>query len=84
VSRKIERPAVARHIHIFEEDWDFLEQYFGRRSANPIGPSKAIRNIVHKHIGAIRAKQLAAIDEMSPAMEADAAEIARRLKGAGL
>lgn len=62
MSRKIERPAVARHIHIFQEDWEFLEQFFGRGTANPIGPSKAIRNIVHKHVGAIRARQLEAID----------------------
>lgn len=59
MSRKIERTAVSRHIHIFEEDWNWI-----LANLPGMGPSQVIRNIVHKHLNAIRARQTEAIDSI--------------------
>ena len=79
MSARIEKPAVARHLQIFEEDWLFLDANFGLRSAHPIGVNKAIRNIVHSRVKALRAKQIGAIDEASPSERANDAAIAARI-----
>jgi hypothetical protein len=79
MSARIEKPSVARHLQIFEEDWEFLDINFGLRSAHPIGISKAIRNIVHSRVKALRAKQIASIDEASPSEARNDTEISFRL-----
>lgn len=55
MTKALHLPSRPRHIRIWDEDWAFLEQHFGRTSARPIGATKAIRSIVHSFVERIKA-----------------------------
>lgn len=50
MSRKHEEPTVARHLEVFESDWRFLQEHFGRESEERVGVSRAIRGIIRKGV----------------------------------
>lgn len=58
MSKKSPQSQSRRHVHIFDEDWDFLERSFGGR----ISVSQAIRKIVHVRCNELRAKVQHKID----------------------
>jgi hypothetical protein len=64
VSRKAELPQSSRHILIFDEDWEFLDRYYGRLSSSRLGVSVAIRKIVHRKVSELKAQMLAREDRM--------------------
>ncbi len=68
MSKKVELPQTRRHILIFDEDWDYLEQNYGANGAKPIGISAAIRKIIHAKVLGLRAKVSSAMDR-SPAQQ---------------
>lgn len=83
MSKRIERPAVARHIQIFEEDWDFLEANFGRHTARPLGAGRAIRDLVHARVRSMRERQNLALDQLSQVERDKDGEIMARVLGQG-
>jgi len=56
MSKKTRLPSRPRHIRVYDEDWDFLENYYGRNSSQPIGTTKAIRGIVHAFVTRMQVK----------------------------
>lgn len=64
--RKIELPATKRHLHINDEDWDFLYARFGPEGANPTGVAVVIRAIIHKRVQELRAREAALADAPLP------------------
>lgn len=62
MSRKSTLPQKAHHILVFDEDWVFLEQAYGKTSAHPLGVSTVIRAIIHQKVLSIRAKINANLD----------------------
>lgn len=66
MSKRSELPQSRRHVFIFDEDWDFLEQNYGASAlipSNRIGTSGAIKLILHRHIKLLRARQQEAADQ---------------------
>ena len=62
MSRKSELPQKPRHILIFDEDWDFLEQNYGSASPGRFGIGPAIRQIVHAKVLQLRQQIIAKRD----------------------
>ncbi len=79
MTKRIERNATARHIQIFEDDWEFLNNNFGRGTEKPLGAGKAIRLIVHKYCNAVRANQIKGIDDIGSSLLQSAKAMAERL-----
>ena len=50
MSRKHDESVVSRHIEVFESDWDFLQQHFGRQSEAKLGVSVAIRQMIRRGV----------------------------------
>ena len=50
MSRKHDESVVSRHIEVFETDWDFLQQHFGRSSEAKLGVSVAIRQMIRRGV----------------------------------
>ncbi len=49
-------PMSRRHIEIFDEDWAFLDRYYGVNSDSKIGVGPAIRHIVHQKVSQLKMK----------------------------
>lgn len=55
--RKSTFPQQRRHVHIYDEDWEYLASVYNKSNSSPIrGPSHAIREIIHRQVGKIRAE----------------------------
>lgn len=54
MSHRARLPQSRRHVIIFDEDWEFLNSVYGAGSQSKLGPSAAIREIVHAKVKAIR------------------------------
>ena len=83
MTKRNEAPTVARHVLLFESDWTFLEANFGRHTEARLGAGNAVRAIVHKHVEAIRAAQIAAVDELPDSSRVNYDLLAKRLGGQG-
>lgn len=55
MTRKASQPQSPRHILVFDEDWEFLEQQYGRNSVSHMGVSPAIRAIIHAYVRRLKA-----------------------------
>ena len=64
--KRLAEPVKARHIEIYESDWDFLEANFGNGSISRVGIGPTIREIVHQKVKWLRAKQIGRLDELGP------------------
>lgn len=56
MTRKALLPQNRRHVMIYDEDWEFINDHYGPRGPNPVGISAAIKTILHSHISKLRAK----------------------------
>lgn len=65
MSKKSLLPQKPRHILVYDEDWEFLDQHYGPGSAKPLGISRAIREIIHQRVLGLKAKQVSALDKMA-------------------
>jgi hypothetical protein len=54
--RKNLKPQSRHHVHIFDEDWDFLMAHFGRDSPRGVTISEVIRQLVHIAVGRMKAR----------------------------
>lgn len=63
MTRRSPLPQSRRHIFIYEEDWEFLDLYFGRSGIKPIGTSAAIRTILHAFVQRQRAGRVMVEDQ---------------------
>lgn len=60
MSKRHPRPAVPRHIEVYEDDWKFLQEMFrGTR----LSVSAAIREIISKRVKELREKEVRRHDE---------------------
>lgn len=64
MSRRLPLPQSRRHVLIFDEDWNFLNTWFGDSSTVKTGVGPAIRAIVHQRVEYLKAKQAARLDEL--------------------
>ena len=63
MSRKSVLPQSRHHILIYDEDWDWLEQHYGRGSAHAqVGGSGAIRAVLHQRVLGMKARANSIID----------------------
>lgn len=51
-------PQSRRHIMVYDEDWEWLDRYYGKESDARIGTGAAIREIVHSRIKALKQKAI--------------------------
>jgi hypothetical protein len=66
MSRKGKLPQSPHHLLIYDEDWDFLSELFGKNSSRPVGVSYVIREIVHQ---TVLARRVAAQAQATPLEE---------------
>jgi hypothetical protein len=64
MSRKHDESVVSRHIEVFESDWDFLQQHFGRSSEAKLGVSVAIRQMIRKGVRDYQERLARKLDRM--------------------
>lgn len=55
MSKRSLLPQSPHHVLIYDEDWEFLTQAYGKNGAKPIGVSPAIRQMVHAFCKRLRA-----------------------------
>ena len=65
--KKSELPSRPRHINVNDEDWEFLAARFGPTSMQPVGVSAVIREIVHRKVRELRAREIQLRDEQAEA-----------------
>ena len=53
-----------RHVHILDEDWEYLMRMFGRNSSSRISGSEAIRTIIHAAVKKLRARADSQIEQL--------------------
>lgn len=63
MSKKSDIPSRARHILVYDEDWEILDKLFGDKSPSKMGVSAACRAILHKRCKELRAKWESKMDE---------------------
>lgn len=56
MTRRSPLHSTRRHVHIFDDDWEFLIDHYGRASAKPITASAAVRTMVHLFVKRLKAK----------------------------
>ena len=71
MSRRSELPQTPRHVLVFDEDWEFLLRFFDRGAGATITPGQAIRQLIHKHVKALREREIAARNSRLPAGDLD-------------
>lgn len=55
MTRKSLLPQSRRHVHIYDEDWQYLASVYNGSGTQAIrGPNQAIREIVHRAVMRIR------------------------------
>ena len=71
MSRRNTLPSSRRHIHVFDEDWDFIVLHYGDGAppGSRVGAAVVCREIIHRHIARVRAAQNEALDQLSREME---------------
>lgn len=57
MSKKSIMPQTARHIIIFDEDWEILETCYGSAGLKPVGISTVLRALIHQFVTQIREAQ---------------------------
>lgn len=77
MSRRKKLPSSPRHVLIYDEDWQFLQEMFGKHTQQPIGPGAAICDIVHSKVKAFRAKIIGKLDDEAPGEDARNEQIAK-------
>lgn len=55
--RRSSVPQSPRHIMIYDDDWEYLMQQYGPTSEKRIGAGNAIRELVHRAVGHLRAAE---------------------------
>lgn len=63
MSKRSILPQTRRHIWLYDEDWEFMLQMWGRDSPSRVGVSVAIRELIHRRIGQIKQSQVDELDE---------------------
>lgn len=68
MSRKTEElPSSARHILIYDEDWEYLKFNYGPGGPKAeLGVSRAIRAIIHQRIKGMKELERQAMDKPQP------------------
>lgn len=57
MSRKNEKPSIRRHVLVYNDDWAFLEAYYGKANgASGIGTGAAVRQIINTYVMRLKAK----------------------------
>lgn len=72
MSRKTAMPATARHILIYDSDWDFLERYFGLGAPRQrrVGCGYMCREYIHQGVQELR-RRISESEAIMEVMEDD-------------
>ena len=81
MNQRLNQPATRRHIEIYDEDWKFLSENFGKNSSHPIGVGPTIRQLVHVRVKGLRANFEAKLDRETDAERYASAQLAEKMKG---
>lgn len=54
--RKAKLPQSRRHIHVYDEDWEWLNENYGPGSESRLGLAGAVREIIHAKVVVMRAQ----------------------------
>lgn len=54
MSKKSPHPQSRRHVMIYDEDWEFLTQYWEQDPQARPSPGVAVRELVHKRVLALK------------------------------
>lgn len=64
MTRQSDRPQTARHILIYDEDWDMLKHLFDSRTGvKQVGVSAVVKSIIHQYCGRFRQKYHNELDQ---------------------
>jgi hypothetical protein len=72
MSKRAEMPQSRRHVLVFDEDWEWLEDNYGRYSTSRIGTGVAVRKILHAHIRQLKQVVQDNLDRRASSVEATA------------
>jgi len=75
--KKTDRPTTPRHILTYDEDWEFLERYFGAGAPRHrrVGCSHVCREYIHEGVMALRRRiAIAELEELEPEEEMEDVE----------
>lgn len=60
MNRPLPKPARDRHLAIYDEDWEFITQMWGKPDGlRPVGAANVIRAIVHRAVREFRVQYAA-------------------------
>jgi hypothetical protein len=62
MSRRHRLPTRSFHCLLFAEDLEWLESRFGLQGQRPVGVGNIIREIVHKRVAQVRAREVEELD----------------------
>lgn len=76
MSKKTERPATARHILIYDSDWEFLERYFGAGTprSRRVGCSYMCREYIHNEVNRLKKRMTESMDILEEEEDLEDAE----------
>jgi hypothetical protein len=74
MSKRTEKPTVARHLKLYEEDWLFLCEHYGPDSPTKYGPGAVVRELLHARIKAIKATMTRAVEHSQVEDQAQVSE----------
>lgn len=75
MSKRKRLPASPRHIMIYDEDWEFLTNHFGRHTSRPLGAGPVVCEIIHSRVKALKQKLIEALEETPPGEDSRNAQI---------
>lgn len=67
--RRATLPISKHHIGLFDEDWSWLDDHYGRYSGNQLGTSAAVRAIIHSKVLELRARAAELTDQRQVELE---------------
>jgi hypothetical protein len=77
MTKKTERPAHPRHVLIYDDDWEFLERYFGLGAPRHrrVGCGYMCREYIHQGVEALKQRMRESALEPEPDWDEDEEEL---------
>jgi len=69
MSKKSRLPQSRRHIEVYDEDWEWLQQHYGKNSASKLGVGPACREIIHSKVAQLRQRIIELRDQRNESSE---------------
>lgn len=62
--RRPDLPSTKRNVQVYDEDWQFLSERYGVGGVQPVGVGPLIREIIHRKVREIRAREQQGVDAL--------------------